>query len=332
MADSNYSLSGQNDSKNMPTLPPKNAKFADSETTKYKVFYILKTALLILFSSILVAIAVHCFINPNGFTIGGIAGLAVTVSYVTNGVIKPSIIVFCLNTPLLIISYFFVKKRFALLSIANTFLQSLWLSIFESTAFPVVQFQDSGLRIFAAVAAGVCLGVAIAFALKAGGSTGGLDVIAVMIQKKTSFSSIPQVIAILSSSVILVDFFIRLTPEQDLSISLLPILLSLVEVYSERKANDAITNGYRSAIEFRVVTDKPEELATALMTELSRGVTVLPAKGMFMNEEHSLLFCVVGNNQINAFKRIIKQVDPDSFAVLSNVSQVVGLGFYQDNN
>ncbi len=332
MEDTNYSESEQDVSLNEPTLPPKNAKFADTETTRYKLLYILQTSLLILASSVLIAIAVHCFITPNGFTIGGIAGLSVTVSYITSGALQPSLIVFCLNTPMLVISYFFVKKRFALLSIANSLLQSVWLAIFETIDLPVVCFQDSGLRIFAAVAAGICLGAAVAFALKSGGSTGGLDVLAVMIQKKTSLSSIPQVIAILSSSVILVDFFVRLSPEQDLSISLLPILLALVEVYSERKTNDAITNGYRSAIEFRVVTDKPKELATALMTELSRGVTTLPAKGMFMNEEHSLLICVVGKNQINAFKRIIKRIDPDSFAVLSNVSQVVGLGFYQDNN
>ncbi len=313
-------------------LPKKNAKLPDTESKRYKTFEWIHSSLLILASSILIALSVHCLINPNGFTIGGIAGLSVTVSYITNGAIKPSLIVFCLNAPMLVVSYFFVKRKFAILSIANSLLQSFWLAIFEVSKIPVVEFQDSGLRIFAAVATGVCLGAAVAFALKAGGSTGGLDVLAVMIQKKTSFSSITQVIAILSSSVIVLDFFVRLDVAQDLSISLLPILLSLVEVYFERKTNDSITNGYRSAIEFRVITDKPEEIANALMTELSRGVTAIPAKGMFMKEEHTLLFCVVSRNQINAFKRIIKRIDPQSFAVLSNVSQVVGLGFYQDNN
>ena len=297
-----------------------------------KNFDLLKSLALILASSVLIAVAVHCFINPNGFTIGGIAGLSVTLSYVTNGALKPSVIVFCLNVPLLVVSYFFVKKKFAVLSLLNSILQSLWLAIFETTLFPVVHFQDAGLKIFAALATGVCLGAAVALALKAGGSTGGLDVLAVMIQKRTSFSSIAQLIAILSSSVIILDFFVRLQPEQDLSISLLPILLALAEIYFERKTNDTITNGYRSAIEFRVITDKPDCLASALMTELSRGVTAIPATGMFMKQEHTMLVCVVSRNQINAFKRIIKRVDPDSFAVLSNVSQVVGSGFYQENN
>ncbi|MBE5753691.1 MAG: YitT family protein [Clostridiales bacterium] len=329
--DENYPLNDNIETKTN-ALPQKNAKLPDTQSKRYKTFEWLHSGLLILASSILIALSVHCLINPNGFTIGGIAGLSVTVSYITNGAIKPSLIVFCLNAPMLVVSYFFVKRKFAILSIANSLLQSFWLAIFEISKIPVVEFHDSGLRIFAAVATGVCLGAAVAFALKAGGSTGGLDVLAVMIQKKTSFSSITQVIAILSSSVIVLDFFVRLDVAQDLSISLLPILLSLVEVYFERKTNDSITNGYRSAIEFRVITDKPEEIANALMTELSRGVTAIPAKGMFMKEEHTLLFCVVSRNQINAFKRIIKRIDPQSFAVLSNVSQVVGLGFYQENN
>ena len=329
--DENYPLNDNIETKSS-SLPKKDAKLPDTQSKRYKTFEWLHSSLLILASSILIALSVHCLINPNGFTIGGIAGLSVTVSYITNGAIKPSLIVFCLNVPMLVVSYFFVKRKFAILSIANSLLQSFWLAIFEVSKIPVVEFHDSGLRIFAAVATGVCLGAAVAFALKAGGSTGGLDVLAVMIQKKTSLSSITQVIAILSSSVIVLDFFVRLDVAQDLSISLLPILLSLVEVYFERKTNDSITNGYRSAIEFRVITDKPEEIANALMTELSRGVTAIPAKGMFMKEEHTLLFCVVSRNQINAFKRIIKRIDPQSFAVLSNVSQVVGLGFYQENN
>ena len=332
MVENNFTEPTADRADGQPALPKKNAKLPDTQSKRYKTFEWIHSILLIVASSLLIALSVPCLINPNGFTIGGIAGLSVTVSHITNGTIKPSLIVFCLNVPMLVVSYFFVKKKFAILSIANSLLQSFWLAIFENSKIPVIQFQDSGLRIFSAVATGVCLGVAVAFALKAGGSTGGLDVLAVMIQKKTSLSSITQVIAILSSSVIVFDFFVRLDPAQDLSISILPILLSLVEVYFERKTNDSVTNGYRSAIEFRVVTDKPQEIATALMTELSRGVTAVPATGMFMQEERTLLICVVSRNQINAFKRIIKRIDPDSFAVLSNVSQVFGLGFYQENS
>ena len=71
-------------------------------------------------------------------------------------------------------------------------------------------------------------------------------------------------------------------------------------------------------------------MAKALMKELSRGVTALPATGMYTRITHTMLLCVVSRRQVVTLKRIMKQVDPDSFAVMSNVSQVLGLGFYTE--
>ena len=200
--------------------------------------------------------------------------------------------------------------------------------IFERTNVPVIAFPDPGTRIFAAIASGVCIGAAIALSLKIGGSTGGADIIAVMIQKKFSASSIAQMIFIVSAVIIASSFFV-FREGDDLALNLLPIMLSLFESYIESKTNDAITNGFQSAIEFRVITDKPDEMSIAIMTALSRGVTCVPATGMYTKEKRAMVLCVVSRRQINTFKRIMKQVDPDAFAILSNVSQVVGLGFYQ---
>lgn len=316
------------------------------------VIFIVKTAVLLLFSSLLVSFAAHCLIEPNEFTIGGVAGIAILISYATNGTIPQSLLVFCINMPLLIGSYFFVKKRFAFLTIVNIALQSLWLvileqtnansllqslwgSILENPNFPLIQlfqFVNANPRIFAAIGAGVCLGAAVAFALKAGGSTGGIDVLAILVQKKIPAGSIAKMIFLLNSIVIGTSFFVFRSEGENFFISLLPILLSLFEAYIESRANDSITNAFQSAVEFRVITSNPDEMAAALMRNLSRGVTVMPAKGMYSKEDKSLLMCVISRRQINAFKKVIKYVDPDSFAVLTNVSQVFGLGFYQSEN
>lgn len=297
-----------------------------------KILYWLQTGLLVLASSFLVSFAAHCLIEPNEFTIGGVAGVAIMVSYATNQTVPQSLIVFCVNMPLLLISYFFVKKRFALLTIVNILLQTLWLAVFEKSNVPVIDFADNGTRIFASVAAGICIGSSVALALKAGGSTGGIDVLAVLVQRKFSAGSIAQMIFLLDSVVIGISFFVFKEDGADLAISLLPILLSLFEAYIESKTNDSITNGFQSAVEFRVITSKPDEMAFKLMTDLSRGVTVMPAKGMYSGKDKGLVMCVISRRQINAFKRIIKEVDPESFAVLANVSQVVGIGFYQSEN
>jgi uncharacterized membrane-anchored protein YitT (DUF2179 family) len=107
---------------------------------------------------------------------------------------------------------------------------------------------------------------------------------------------------------------------------------AVLETYIESKTNESMTNGFQSAIEFRIITDKAEEMATALMTELSRGTTCIPAKGMYTKVEHSMLVCVVSRRQVPILKRVMHEIDPDAFAVMSNVSQVLGLGFYSSDN
>ena len=104
--------------------------------------------------------------------------------------------------------------------------------------------------------------------------------------------------------------------------------MAAFESFIESKTITAINQGMQSAIEFKIITDKPEEMSNALMQQLSRGVTMLPAKGMFTKQEHAMLFCVVTPRQVGALKRVMNSVDPDAFAIMANVSQVFGLGFY----
>jgi len=113
-----------------------------------------------------------------------------------------------------------------------------------------------------------------------------------------------------------------------LGMTLLPIVLSVFESYIESKTNESMTNGFQSAIEFRIITEKPEEMSLALMKELSRGVTAIPATGMYTKISKTMLVCVISRRQVATLRRIMKTVDPDSFAVMSKVSQVLGFGFY----
>ena len=109
---------------------------------------------------------------------------------------------------------------------------------------------------------------------------------------------------------------------------LMPIALAAFEAFIESRTNEAILNGFQSAIEFRIITDKPDEMSNAIMKELSRGVTALPATGMYTKIAHTMLVCVVSRRQVGTLQRIMNTVDPDSFAVTSKATQVLGLGFF----
>lgn len=317
-----------------PSLPPKVTREAlhnEAQSKKGQISYWTKTILLQLISSFLVAVASYTFITPNRFTVGGVSGIAILVNVATNGVVPQWLVIFGVNFPLIIAAFFLVKRKFAVLSTMNIGLQTLWLALFEN-ALPTFQVTivESSEKIFAAIAAALCIGTAIALALKTGGSTGGTDILAVMIQRKIGANSISRMLFVINC--IIIGFSVFVFPGETPAQTLLPVMMSAFELYLESKTIDSVTNGFQSAIEFRIITDKPEEMSFALMRELGRGVTALPAKGMYTNEEHSMLVCVVSKRQIAALRRIMKEIDPDSFAVMSNVSQVLGLGFYTAEN
>jgi uncharacterized membrane-anchored protein YitT (DUF2179 family) len=170
-------------------LPPKITKEnidPDAGTKKGLILSWTRSIVYILIASFLISFTAYSLIAPNQFTIGGIAGIAILINAASDGVIPQSAVSFALNLPLVVCAFFFVKKRFAVLSIISTIAQTLLLLFFENLLpdFKLVFPGGETAKIFAAVASGLCIGVAIALAFKSGGSTGGGDILAVMIQKK----------------------------------------------------------------------------------------------------------------------------------------------------
>ena len=312
---------------NQNALPPKITR--ENFNPKSKSFPWVKTIVFLLVSSFLISFGAKTLITPNGFTIGGVSGIGILLNVATNGAIQQSWIVAGLNFPLIVLSFFFVKKKFAVLTTIHIALQTLWLLIFE-ILFPdfALQFASNGEKIFAALAAGICIGTATALAFQIGGCTGGGDIVAVLIQRKLAANSIAWMLFAVNFAVVSSSLFVFYNPAQAIAYNLLPIMMSAFELYVESKINESITNGFQSAIEFRIITNKPEEMARELMRELSRGVTMLPATGMYTKEPRPMLLCVISRRQVAALRRVIKTVDPDSFAVMTGVSQVLGLGFY----
>ena len=318
------------EAKALPPLPPKKTKesFLPPGGPGARAFYVARTLLLLALSAFLVALSSYCLIAPNDFAVGGVTGIAIILERASDGKIPQSVSIFCVNFPLIAVSFFLVKKKFALLTLTNVVLQSVFLTLMERLGMPRLEFDE---KIFAALAGGIGIGSAIAVALKLGGSTGGMDVVAVIVQKKFAANSIAWMLFFLNCLVIASSFFVYRVPG-DASASVLPLIMAACEQFVESKANDTITNGFHSAIEFRIITDKPEEMSLAIISRLGRGVTSLPATGMYTKETHAMLVCVIHRRQITAFRRVIKEVDPDSFAVMSNVSQVLGLGFFSGDN
>lgn len=302
----------------------------EEKTKKNKTMYWVKMVIVLIFSPFLVAFTSYSLIAPNKFNVGGVAGIAVLVNAISGDSIPQSFVVFAVNLPLMIWAFFRVRRKFVVITAINIAMQTVWLLIFENFMPNFkLEFIGNGEKIFAAIAAGLCFGVAITFSFKIGGSTGGGDILALIVQKKMKSSSIAWALFTINSTIIASSLFVFYDPSQTLAINVLPIMMAAFESFIESKTINAINQGMQSAIEFRIITDKPEEMATALMNELSRGVTMLSAKGMYTKQDHAMLLCVITPRQVVSLKRVMQSVDPDSFAIMANVSQVLGLGFYQ---
>ncbi len=271
--------------------------------------------LLLTIASFIRAFCTHCFVLPNNFAPGGFTAIGVQIEYATG--FSSGYSIFILNIPAMIFAFLFLNRSLAVKSTFVVTLNSAFLVLFRQTNFITYAPTE---RIYAAIAGGVLSGICLALALKAGGSFGGTDIFGIAIQRKFSTTNVAYFIMMLDSTSVFASFFVYKS-------GLTPIILALITMFIQSKVCDIIAHGTHAAIRFEVVTSKPEQLAEAIINKIHRGVTKIDAVGMYTHEKNSVLVCILRPRQVTAFRKLIKSIDPNAFAYLSQTSEVVGKGF-----
>lgn len=290
-------------------------EFAESE--KPSVHDWVYTVVGVLLSGILQAISVQCFVVANDFAPGGITGIAALLEYKLH--FNVGWFILAMNVPLIVLGLVFVGKRFGIISGISIILSSLLMVAIEKIGIPMFDGIDAGERMIAAIAGGLVGGVGAAIMLRLGGSRGGTDILAAIVQRKYSATNIAWFIFLIDGLVVLASAFVYQNP-------VVPILLALIEIFVESKVTEVILQGFQSALKFEIVTKEPEKLSKEIMEKLARGVTVLPARGMYTGEESALLVCVVRKRQMTQFREILRR-HPNTFAYVSGANEVMGEGF-----
>ncbi len=278
-------------------------------------------AITILASAILRALSLHCFIVPNKFAPGGVGGIAsiiynLTYSEATGTGFGVGLSMFLINVPLLILAFLFIKRTLAVKTLIAIGLGTV-LNDFVLPALNVPIYTEE--PILAAIAGGCLTGAGLALMLKIGGSTGGTDIVGLLMQKRMTSTNVSWLIFGCDLVIVLCSGLVFA--------SLGSVLFSLIAVFCTSKINETILNGFTSSVVFQVFTDKPEELSEAIFHSLRRGVTLLEGKGMYTKEKRNVIMCVVLRREITAFHRILKAVDPHAFAFASPTREVLGQGF-----
>ena len=286
------------------------------KVNKQAVLLEVKNVAIILVFSIIVALGLHIFVYNADFAPSGVDGIATILQYVTG--INAGYFTFLINLPLLIVAWFILKKRYVIYTIIYTVIISATLRVLP--LLNVYQYDCSlpnHSHLISAIFAGIFQGATGIF-LKIGGSSGGVDIIGCLIQKKFPHKDVEKIIAYLSYAVVAVSFFVY-----DNSIN--SVCLSIIEIFICEKVTGAILRDRRNAVKFEVITNtaSAKEIKQYIIFNLRHGATLLQGQGAFSEEDKAVIVCLVSYREIAEFLRIIKKF-PDTFVYYSDVMGVYG--------
>ena len=262
-------------------------------------------------TAFLVGLGMHIFIYPNDFAPSGVDGLAAMLQRLTG--LNAGLFTFAINLPLLIAAWFVLKKRYVLFTVLYTVSLSLFLLLFEWLG--VYQYVAESDRILPALFGGVAQGLT-GVMLRIGASSGGVDVMGSMVQKRVPHKDVEQIISLLSVVIIVISFLVYGKLES--------VLLSVVEVFVCERVTAQILRSSRNAVKFEIVTAHAETIKEDILNRVGRGATVLEGRGLYTEQPKQLILCVVNYRQIPAFLKLLSGY-PDTFVYYSDVMGVRGV-------
>ncbi len=277
-----------------------------------------KGYLRILLGTAIMAFAIKCIYDPVGLVTGGVSGLAIIVKNMGKALTGQEIPLWLtttvLNIPLFLAAIYIQGLKPVFKTLFATASLSLFLAIVPS--FTVVE-NDLFL---AAVFGGLLSGVGFGLVLGGQATTGGTDLLAALIRRRMKQYSVAQLLQVLDGLIVLGGAAV---------FGLNYALYAMVAVFFVSKVSDMIIEGWKFSKQAFIITDKTEEIAARLLSDLDRGVTSLYARGMYSKQERQVLFCVVSKKEIVRLKELIGEMDPKAFVIVSDVREVLGEGFVE---
>ena len=268
------------------------------------------------------AFAWEGFMIPNGMSAGGMMGLCTVVQYATGGAIPASTSYVVVNAALILAAVLLMGIGFGFKTIYCIAISSLALSLIASTpALHSIQGQFFYVResLVIPVLAGVLEATGLGLIIRYGGSTGGTDIVALMINKYWPISL--STVFLISDFVII--FLILFIPEKTFA----DMIYGLIEIVVFTMFIDTIVGGRRSSYQLLVFSDKYEEIADHIINNMDRGVTLLKGQGWYTKNDRNVLLILISQKQFPALSKVIKDMDPRAFISVTNTHNVFGEGF-----
>lgn len=282
----------------------------------------MKKAKKILTYAVIVVLAMICALNyqlfvfPNKFAPAGLNGLCTMIQYVTG--INIGYLSMLINVPLALWVYIQVSKPLAIRSmvyVATFSVTSVLLDYVDLSAF-AYHTETGTSAILGPLVAGIVYGSCYSLLLRCSAYSGGTDFIAAIIHKFHPEKSVFFLIFAMNVMVAMCSYFVY-------GYQIEPVILCIMYSFMSSTVSERLTKNGRSAVRFEIITDYPEEIAHEIITKLHHSATLIPGRGMYLNKEVSMLFCVVNNSQVTKLSEICRRY-PNTFAIIDPVSEVMG--------
>jgi len=278
-------------------------------TKRYKEVFSTRDIVGIILGSFILAAAIQWVLVPANLLTGGVGGIAIILKFLTG--VNLWVWYLLLNIPIFIAGYKYVSPRFIVYSLIGTLVLTLFLGILKPLEW---NLNDS---LLSALLGGVIAGTGSGIILHSKGSTGGLDIIAVLVRRFRGYN-IGQVTFISNLLVLtlsLVTFNIKLA------------LFSAISIFVSSRVMDLVIYGAELNRTAMIISRNSDDITYAIIHDLHRGCTCLPAWGAYTGENKNIIMVTVARTQLPKLKEVVFQLDPQAFITVSETIEVYGKGF-----
>lgn len=271
--------------------------------------------LLLTLASELIAVGTWLFKYPNNFTFGGVTGLSIVLSKAIPFEVAPSTINLVINAILMILGIAVLGKEFAGKTMYVTVLSTVSISLLDKLAFITEPLTNQPMLEFV-FAVGVP-GVASAILFNMDASSGGTDIIAMILKKYTTLE--------IGTAIFAADLFIAASAF--FAFDFQTGLFSILGLFAKTLVIDSAIENFNLCKYFTVITVNPKPICDFIHHELDRSATIYKAEGAYSHTERSVILTVMKRSQAVRLRRFVRDIDPHAFIMITNSSEIIGKGF-----
>jgi uncharacterized membrane-anchored protein YitT (DUF2179 family) len=272
-----------------------------------------KNALLILLGCAIMGLAYALFLIPHHFVPGGVSGIAIILNYFAG--LPVGALIMVLNVPIFLLGLKTMGKKYVLNSLAGMVVSSVFIDLFHEV-LRLPSATDNA--VLASIYGGVMLGVGLGIVFRGRASTGGSDIIGMVLSKYTGMS--------LGYGIMVTDFVVISASGLALG-SLEAPLYGYIVLFLSTKVIDMILEGWNYSKLVIITSTRTEEISAYILRGLDRSGTALRSRSLYLNREGEIILTVIHRKQLSDLRMFIKKTDPDAFVIINDTYDVLGRGF-----